>query len=58
MFWVCGLFIIIIIITIILFYFGRRMFVSVWNKDKERRIGYCFQPLQLLQAEVTGGLTE
>ena len=34
------------------------MFVSVCNKDKERRIGYCLQPLQLLQVEVTGGLTE
>lgn len=36
----------------------RRMFVSVCNKDKERRIGYCLQPLQLLQVEVTGGLAE
>jgi len=30
----------------------------VYNKDKERRIGYCLQSLQLLQVEVTGGVTE
>lgn len=34
------------------------MSVCVCNKDKERSIGYCLQPLQLLQAEMTGGLTE
>lgn len=42
-----------------LFFFvsGKRMFVCVCNKHKER-IGYCLQPLQLLQVEMTGGLTE
>lgn len=34
------------------------MFLSVCNKDKERRIGYFLQPLQLLQVEVTRGLTD
>lgn len=28
---------------------GKRMFVSVGKKDKEKRIVYCLQPLQLLR---------
>lgn len=34
------------------------MFLSICNKDKEWRIHYFLRPLQLLQVEVTGGLTE